>query len=293
MPLVSVIIPAYNPGEFLKSTVASVLTQTFDNWELIIVDDGSTEDIRYIADLSSKIRIIHQKNYGLSIARNVGIMASSGEYLAFLDADDLWEPTKLERQLERFAADSSVAMCNTLFDEVDENGEKIGEGYGRAHPSYHDMLSGNGVCVSTVMVRRQCLGVTGLFDMKYRSVQDYDLWLKFSRNFTTAFVPTCEAHYRIHANNMSRDYRTMYAEAIDVMQRNQAMARASGDRSALDAIQGNVGRYNISFGCIAFGSSRASLRQHDWKQFRRHYLYALKLYPSYVLKSSLNFFLRR
>lgn len=293
MAIVSIIIPAYNPGEYLKSTVLSVLAQTFEDWELIIVDDGSKEDIRYIQDYSSRIRIIHQKNYGLSIARNVGIMSATSEYLAFVDADDLWEPTKLERQLQCFAANSNVALCHTNFDLVDEHGEHLGEGFGRHQPSYYEMLRGNGVCVSTVMVQRQRLGVTGLFDSGYRSVQDYDLWLKLGHNFGTAFVPTCEAHYRSHSNNMSRNYRTMYFEAIEVLRKNQAMAIAAGDRTAQEAIQQNVARYNVSFGTQAFELSRACVRERDWKQFLQHYTFGFQRLPGYVLKSSLAYFLPR
>src|SRR5690349_8602684 len=99
MARVSVIMPAYNPGRYLDLAVQSVIDQSFKDWELVIIDDGSTQDISYIAGKHSAIRLIRQDNLGLSIARNVGILSSTGEYIAFLDADDLWQPTKLERQV--------------------------------------------------------------------------------------------------------------------------------------------------------------------------------------------------
>lgn len=114
MSRVSVIIPAYNPGAFLDEALASVLAQTFEDWECVVVDDGSTEDLSRIDALDPRVRRIRQENRGLSIARNVGLMQSHSEYVAFVDADDLWAPHKLQAQVEMMDANLNLAMCQRL-----------------------------------------------------------------------------------------------------------------------------------------------------------------------------------
>ena len=104
MPRASIIIAAYNPGPFLDATVQSVIAQSFSDWELIVVDDGSQQDIGHVAALHPAITMFRQENRGLSVARNVGIERSSGELVAFLDQDDLWFPCKLEEQVKQMAA---------------------------------------------------------------------------------------------------------------------------------------------------------------------------------------------
>ncbi|MCJ8280869.1 MAG: glycosyltransferase family 2 protein, partial [Rivularia sp. ALOHA_DT_140] len=128
MPKVSVIIPAYNAMGFLPETLESVLQQTFTDFEILIINDGSSDDIvEWASKISdSRVRLITQINQGVSAARNTGIRNSQGEYIAFLDADDLWEPTKLEKQVNCLKANPGVGLVYTWTTFIDQFSQPIG-----------------------------------------------------------------------------------------------------------------------------------------------------------------------
>jgi glycosyltransferase involved in cell wall biosynthesis len=143
MPLVSVVIPAYNPGPFLASAVASVAAQTLKDWDIVVVDDGSIESIEELMRPFPFVRILHQQNQGQAMARNLGITQSVGKYVAFLDQDDLWVPRKLEHQILLFKENAEMPMCHTQFDLIDENGATRCAGFGRQQ-NYNELLEGSG-----------------------------------------------------------------------------------------------------------------------------------------------------
>lgn len=181
--IVSVIIPAYNRGWILKEAVDSVLSQEFYDFELIVVDDGSednTSDI--LASYGNRIKIIRQKNKGVSSARNKGITSSSGNYIAFLDSDDLWLPGKLSTQLAFFENNPGALICQT--EEIWlKNGKRINP------EKRHKKISGFcfekslELCMvspSAVMVKRSLLDIIGLFDETLPACEDYDMWLRIN-----------------------------------------------------------------------------------------------------------------
>ena len=178
--LVSVIIPTFNRAWCLMEAVDSVLSQTYPNYELIVVDDGSTDNTGDLLSHCQGISVIQQTNQGVSSARNRGIASSKGELIAFLDSDDLWQPEKLAAQVAFFGQHQDAMICQT--EEVwIRNGRRI------LPKSRHKKISGLfferslELCLvspSAVMMKRQLFDDVGLFDVKLPACEDYDLWLR-------------------------------------------------------------------------------------------------------------------
>jgi glycosyltransferase involved in cell wall biosynthesis len=284
---VSVIIPAYNPGEYLKTALESVVAQTFTDWEAIVVDDGSEEDIQQHLPADDRIRLVRQENRGLSAARNRGIFHSEGQLIAFLDADDQWLPTKLEMQVQALGRGSETGLCHTAFHFIDENGQVTGEGFKGNSADYLDLLQGCGICVSTVTVQRALLYQCGLFDPSIYGVQDYDLWLKMGRATRFIKIEKVLAHYRTHAASMSRNYRRMHENHLEVLRRHDLLARYEGNQKALRAIRNGKRRARQIYGCQAFDHARVALRAGRWREFWQALAFAARLNPWFVARSLL------
>jgi glycosyltransferase involved in cell wall biosynthesis len=228
--LVSVIIPAYNPGPYLREAVTSVLGQTYGNWELVVVDDGSTEDISNQIPKDRRIELVRQSNMGLSMARNAGIMKSRGGLVAFLDADDVWLPEKLQRQMKVLEERPEAVLCHSQMRLVDGEGRPGGLGWGGGYETYEELLDGCGVCISSVLMRRETLFACGLFDPLLKSTQDYDLWLKAGRLGRLAAIRDALVDYRWHGGNMSGNYMQVYRELMFILSRHEWLARQHGRR---------------------------------------------------------------
>ncbi len=286
VPLVSVIIPAYNSGRYLDEAVQSVITQTFTDWECIVVDDGSTEDLSRVEKLDPRVRLIRQRNSGTQAARNNGILSSGGEFIAFLDHDDFWLPTKLEKQMAALRASTDIAFCHTGFDVVDGMSRFAGPGWAKWHTGYCEMLRDpGGWCFSSVLVRRSALVVAGLMDEYLMHTGDWDMMLKVARHGGQTFVPEVLCRYRIHATNTSRNYSMMCREALNVIEKHVLAAEYRGDMEALEAITYGRKRQLRNFGCQAYAAARKSLRNKNWSHFQRNMLLALKWNPGFALGS--------
>lgn len=211
MPKVSVIIPTYNCKEYVTIATESVLAQTFKDYELIVVDDGSTDETSQVLEqYEDRITYIYQENRERSAARNTGIRASSGEYLAFLDADDTWLPNKLEQQVTILDQDSDIVLtyCQALY--IDSCGNPV-QYLGKwatldDQPNIviadqsRELILGNAVVGggSTVMVRASLLTAIGLFDETLSYPEDWDLWARLSRQGPFAYIPKPLACYRVY-----------------------------------------------------------------------------------------------
>jgi GT2 family glycosyltransferase len=207
-PQVSVIIPTYNCARYLPEAIDSVLAQTYRDFEIIVVDDGSTDDTPdVLARYGEAILVIRQPNQGRGAARNAGILAARGQYIAFLDADDLWLPEKLEKQVALLRARAGAGWVYSDHALLDANGGR-GEGFLRLYgirpaPDGGRMLPALlKACVAqtgTVVVRAECFRKVGLFDVSFRRSQDYDMWIRLACHFETACVDEVLALYRQHA----------------------------------------------------------------------------------------------
>lgn len=180
---VSVIIPTYNRGWTLKEAVESVLAQDFQDFELIIVDDGSTDNTQDVLDAyRSKIILLKQKNRGASAARNMGIASASGRYIAFLDSDDLWMPKKLSAQIDFFKENRDALICQTGEIWI-RNGVRVNPK--KKHRKVSGMIFDQSLSLclvspSAVMLERSLFDKTGVFDESLPICEDYDLWLRVS-----------------------------------------------------------------------------------------------------------------
>jgi glycosyltransferase involved in cell wall biosynthesis len=231
-PLVSVVIPAYNAERFLSETLASVRTQTYRNLEIIIVNDGSTDSTGAIAQQAARddkrIRLIHQENLGVARARNRGIAAANGDFIAPIDADDLWDPHNLSLQMEALLkAGANVAVCYSWFLTIDEHGSFLGNGpesrFCDKRDVLHEQLWGNfiGNSSSTVM-RRAALEGAGGYDPSLRErgaegCEDQALYISLAKNWDYIFVPEYLVAYRRHPWAMSADGERMVRSQILVL----------------------------------------------------------------------------
>lgn len=207
-PLVSVIIPTYNRGWILKEAIESVLMQDFTDFELIVVDDGSTDNtLDILGDYRKKLTVIEQHNQGVSAARNRGIKSASGKYVAFLDSDDLWLPQKLSRQVEYFDSHPEVLICQTEEIWV-RNGRRVNPK--KRHQKFSGMIfePSLALCLvspSAVMIRRNLFDEVGLFDESLPACEDYDLWLRISCRHPVILIKTPLIVKRGgHADQLSR-----------------------------------------------------------------------------------------
>lgn len=210
-PLVSVVIPAHNAEKYLSETLASVRRQTFSDYEVLIIDDGSTDLTAEIASSYDGVRLLAQNNQGAAAARNAGIKAALGVYVAFLDADDLWLPTKLEKQAEQLLRNSSTVWAYTdalVFDDVTRRticriGERI-----RLHQGniLRPLLLRSFIPSATPVVKRTALLEAGLFDeaRERRIGEDWALWLRLAERHSAALIDEPLAIIRAHTRNTSR-----------------------------------------------------------------------------------------
>ncbi|MGC9261052.1 MAG: glycosyltransferase family 2 protein [Phycisphaerae bacterium] len=286
MPLVSVVIPAYNPGPFLDEAVRSVIAQTFTDWECIVVDDGSTEDISRVEKMDSRVRMVRQVNRGLAIARNAGIASAASELIALLDADDLWEPSKFARQVPGMLADAEVGLSYTGFSFIDADGKATGPGWAGPRLTYLEMLGKpGGPLPSATMLRRSALQLVGGFDCFHGGHEDIDVWLKVARYFKVEFLPDALTLYRVHGGNMSGRYRMMHDSITDVLRKHESMARARGDAAALRAARALRRPNRLEYGTQAYEAARRSLKNGDYKDMALHLTRAVANNPRYFLRS--------
>ena len=242
MMKVSVVIPAYNCMAFLPATLDSVLKQTFSNFEVLIVDDGSPDQVgawaAQVAD--ARVRLISQANQGVAEARNTGIAESEGEYIAFLDNDDLWHPTKLEKQVHYFEANPTVGVVYTWTVLVDEQEQPTGRIFAsQAEGNVWQALLESDVISngSSAMVRRCCFETVGGFDRNLNFAADLDMWLRLTTHYPFGLIKEPLTLYRQHSNSMSKestadDSTSAYGdrESISVCSFRDAVLKKSGLR---------------------------------------------------------------
>jgi glycosyltransferase involved in cell wall biosynthesis len=207
-PLVSVVIPTYNRWPMIAEAVQSVLAQTFNAFELIVVDDGSTDDTaRLVSSCDSRLIIFSQPQAGVAAARNAGVAMSRGKYIAFLDSDDLWSPAKLAIQADFMARNSGVQICQT--DEIwIRGGVRVNPKSRHRKPSGDIFRRSLELCLvspSAVMMTKELFYLAGGFDDSFPVCEDYDLWLRIAAGHTVYLIDSALVTKRGgHADQLSR-----------------------------------------------------------------------------------------
>jgi glycosyltransferase involved in cell wall biosynthesis len=267
-PLVSAVLPVYNGERFLRAAIESVLNQSYPAIEVVVVDDGSTDgSAAILGDYSGRIVSIRQSNVGVAQARNAGVRASHGEFVAFLDQDDWWRPAKIEKQMALCLADLNIDLVHTGVAHYDDTTETF---VGRLNPRdaphelvgqcYERLLLGNAIYNATVMVRRSAIDRVGGFDTSIagNTVADYDLWLRLARQSIFAFVPEELAVFRLHPEQGTWKRREMLTAELRVLADHLPLSV----RRQSPALRGRIAGLLESLGIAHLDAHEAGLARH-------------------------------
>jgi glycosyltransferase involved in cell wall biosynthesis len=294
-PLVTVVVPNFNCGRFLPDALDSVLAQTYPHREVIVIDDGSTDDSLLVLNAyrdrvgPDRLQIVTQPNQGVSAARNAGIERSRGELIAFLDADDVWHPEKLAKQVPLFAG-PAVGLVYCAVEYVDEQLRRLGTNLtGRRGHVLREIALLRGTVVlaggSTAVVRRACFDRVGRFDREMSTAADWDMWRRIACHWDVDVVREPLMRYRMRPASMHRNvtvfehdmlhgFEQMFAdpaagEVAPLRRRAYANLYLMLSGSHLEA--GNTGRA-IAYAWRSIVSSPSSLAYigaMPWRRFRR------------------------
>ena len=248
-PRVSVIIPVYNSERYIGESLQSVRDQTYRDYEVIVVDDGSTDDTKAtVLAVPGPINYVQQSNQGPAAARNTGIGAARGELICFLDADDSWAPDKLQTQVEFMDRNPGVGLVfadETEFDEVGLTCASL-----LAKSRYHaelaarpivkepfqKLLQENFIPTSTVMVRTACFKTAGLFDVALRGPEDRDMWSRLAMCFPIACIPRVLGAKRVVTSSVSRDVETTLRSRIRLWTKAQILFPEQAPAGTINAL---------------------------------------------------------
>jgi len=224
-PLVSAIIPNYNYARYVGEAVESALGQTYPNIEVIVVDDGSTDNsLEVLQQYRERIKIIEQKNSGVCVARNRGVAESTGEYIAFLDADDVWLPEKIEKQVAKLASGKDLGLVHVGVIDIDASGNELATHLNgmAGDVSVELMMFEKAVILgggSGVMIPRTVFNKVEGFDETLSTSADWDLYFRISSAYSVGFIGEPLLRYRLHGSNMHSNIRRMESEMLSAYEK--------------------------------------------------------------------------
>ncbi len=257
MPTVSVVIATFNRAQYVKEAIQSVLDQTYQDFEIVLVDDGSTDNTCEVVDKfdNSKIRYIFQKNSGVCIAYNTGIRNSRGRLIAFLDDDDLWLPRKLELQIK---ASESSPQAGVIYSDIFN--------FGNSDPSIPEthfqplkwppprgkvldkLIERCFPQTSTLLIKREVFDQIGLFDENLPNCQDYDMLIRIATKFDFEVVTLPLAKYRIHPTQISKNSESVLSCHIYFL--NKAIRSSLIDKTSLHKLHTKISDYYFRYGIV-------------------------------------------
>ena len=285
-PTVSVIIPAYNAAKYIAEALNSVFAQTFTSYEVIVINDGSedTEELeRELNSYRDRLHYIKQENQGAAVARNTGLHAAAGEFVAFLDADDTWLPNFLEKQVEFLKGSNADLVYADAF--LSGESPLAGRTFMQMEPSRGEVTPENllairvTVLTSTVLARKKPIFDVGLFDETFRRGQDFDLWLRLAKaGIRFAYEPEVLAHHRIVESGLSGDTKSQLERTLAVLKaiKNKEVLTASEDA----ALQVTMNR---TLRGLALEDGKEKLRRKDFNGARQSFDEAKKFRHSWKL----------
>ena len=274
MPSVSVIIPTYNRAFIIRKSVDSVLQQTFRDFEVIVVDDGSTDNTREVlVAYGDKLHYSFKKNGGIASARNHGLKIAAGEYIAFLDSDDYWKPEKLQQQVACFREHPEFGLVATrcITNTVDENFQTISDNKkrrsGKSGWIYGDLFFRNFIRTSSVMIKNECFREIGLFDENLPRFEEIDMWLRIARKYPVGFINDTLTVYTQRPREMRHDNIQGRKIWIQVLEKNY-------DPDLIPKAA-----YNKRMARIYAHLAENMLKQGQNREARETLRHALSLYP--------------
>jgi len=263
---VTVVIPVLDPPrEDLEAAVRSLIGQTAADWAALVVDDGSDVDLSWVDVIDDRVRLVKRSHEGVSAARNAGVAAATTRWVAFLDHDDIWAPTKLARQIESLER-SGAALSHTAFEweqlRLTVDGSLDVSSMSRRYPgpvTYLDLLRGDHICTSSVVMSREAFDAVGGFDVSMSRAEDLDLWLRLLKTqsvFDVVDEPLVT--YRTHDRSASSDYQDTYLRRREVLRRHLRSGRRAHDSAVIAAARAGLRRGRELAGAQAFDVARAT-----------------------------------
>ena len=235
-PLVSVVIPSYNYRQYLGKAIESVIGQSYPHREIIVIDDGSSDGTDELCGQYREVKYVRVERVGLSAARNIGVQISTGDFLVFLDADDVLYPNALELNLYYIGYYPDAAFVSGGFDRIDREGRLLDapESQDRFGDNYNALLRGNYIGMEATVLYRRDLFFRYFFDPGLTACEDYDLNLRIARDLPVYGHSHKVAAYRMHERNMSRDPEWMSRMALSVLKRQERSIRNEEERSSYE-----------------------------------------------------------
>jgi len=284
MPLISIILPLYNGGEFIEKTLLSIGQQSFNNAELIVVDDGSTDNsVEIIKNISSEsscpilknLKIFSQKNGGVASARNHGIDAAKGEWLSFIDQDDIWLPGKLEKQIEMLHG-TNASFCYTAFTRFYSDGKEVPKQNGSSdrNKSLRSLISGQlFIPPSAVLVKKEIAEIIGGFNSDFIPSDEWDFFLRILEKYDPVYCPEILVKFRSHPTSTAKKQKRKIFEAqLKVIEQHTAIAKETGFYKELKKRKANV----------LWHLGKEHEADNDKKTAREFYIEAIKNNPTRI-----------
>ena len=277
---VSVVIPTFNYGRFIAGAINSVLAQTYPIAEIIVVDDGSTDDTeKVVASFGDKVKYIKQKNGGVCAARNTGVKNSSGELIAFLDADDIWLSEKIEKQVAKFQDDTQIGLVHCQMREFDTETERTVHLHldGEEGEVADLLLLYNKIVIigpgGSILVSRKAFDEVGGFDSKLTVGEDWDFCYRVARKYKVGFVREILVDYRHHGKNSSRNAKEVERSMKICFEK------------AFNTKNKSILRFRTeAYGNLYIEIASAYLREKNYRQFGKNLLKGLWLAPENVTR---------
>jgi len=277
-PLVSVVIPAYNAEKYIEEAINSVLNQTFQDFEVIVIDDGSQDSTKekVLNYSDSRIKYIYKENGGPSTARNAGIKNAKGEYIAFLDYDDIWMPQKLERQLAKFSLEPDLGLVYSWVQSINPDGStrfvSEPENEGWVHNEIIlDNFQHNG---SIQLVKKECFEKAGYFDESLLNAQDWDMWIRLAKYYKFGVVKEILVRYRVRSDSLSKRHRRLNKAFIRIMDKHLKDADKSVKRQKNNLYSGHY--YLIFRRCCVYDNDKLCALKYLFLSFYYDPVYLIK-----------------
>jgi glycosyltransferase involved in cell wall biosynthesis len=291
VPTVSIIVPNFNTENYLKRCIGSVQAQSFADWELLLVDDGSKVDPTPFIPEDSRIKVLwHESNRGLAAARNTGIKASTGKYIATLDSDDYWLPTKLERMVAFFEANPQIEMAfhdfrHELADgtSVDWQGgmkqrlanlgiqmRSVVGGDEFTESIMHPLIRLTSfIHPSTFMIRRECLEKTGLFNEDYRIAEDLEMWVRVGKHCKAGIVDEVLSHVEQRPNSLGHN-RLKLSEGIVRLYRSIADEDATLPGEVRQALESRLLKEHMDLGWEYIQRNEFTASRKNYREAKKY-----------------------
>lgn len=287
-PLVSIIIPTYNHAQYLTKAINSIKNQTYSNLELIIIDDGSTDHTKEVISGFDDILYFYQDNAGLSVARNNATKYSKGEFLLFLDADDWLYPDAVRINLEYLLKDPDLFFVSGSHMKVfvDENKISHYAAYDVPYDNFRIILKNHYISHPASVLFRRKVFDSYTFDVKFKSCQDFDLYLTIARNHKVLHHSELVSAYRFHTSNMSSNHAHMLDEILRVMKKHKSFLKSDEDFKAYeDGKQMFINYYTMSLYYNKLRKHKVKASSEEKNILKK---YSPLLYIKYIGNSILN-----